>query len=45
MGCLLLLSAAPIATQKQSGKDNWPSFPGDHAAGLMRIYAIYLGFR
>jgi outer membrane protein assembly factor BamB len=31
---LLLLLAAPIAAQKQSGKDNWPSFRGDHAAGV-----------
>src|SRR5262245_5551240 len=31
---ILLLLTIPIATQKQSGKDNWPSFRGDHAAGV-----------
>lgn len=31
---LLLLLTTPIAAQKQSGKDNWPSFRGDHATGV-----------
>lgn len=32
--CLLLLLFLPVAAQKQSLKDNWPSFRGDHAAGV-----------
>jgi outer membrane protein assembly factor BamB len=31
---ILLLLTIPITAQKQSGKDNWPSFRGDHAAGV-----------
>jgi outer membrane protein assembly factor BamB len=31
---ILLLLTIPLTAQKQSGKDNWPSFRGDHAAGV-----------
>jgi outer membrane protein assembly factor BamB len=34
MVCLLLLLAPRIAAQKQSVKDDWPSFRGGHAAGV-----------
>src|SRR5215470_6250706 len=34
MVCLLLLLATPIASQKKSVNDNWPSFRGDHATGV-----------
>ncbi|MBL8188251.1 MAG: hypothetical protein JNK38_09595, partial [Acidobacteria bacterium] len=32
--CLLFLFFTPAVAQKQSTKDNWPSFRGDHAAGV-----------
>lgn len=34
MFCLLLLLFIPAAAQKQSTKDNWPSFRGQNAAGI-----------
>jgi outer membrane protein assembly factor BamB len=32
--CLLILLALPAIAQKQTIKDNWPSFRGQHAAGV-----------
>lgn len=32
--CLLFLFFTPAVAQKQSTKDNWPSFRGQHAAGV-----------
>src|SRR5262245_63663993 len=31
---LLLLFVIPVVAQKQASKDNWPSFRGEHAAGV-----------